>query len=160
MYSKEEAKVYRKNFWDAFDQYSKQRRRKLRKNRNWILHNTGIKGIRLKFDVDQKSAQVAIEIASKGLHRQIKYFEKMQGLEALLNKEFNNQLIWNDHYLLDSGKEVFRIYIEKNNVNIFKESDWETIFAFLFTQMNKLEDWFIEYKDIIKMNEEEIFNDQ
>ncbi len=160
MYSKEEAKIIRKQFWDKFDEYSKARRKKSRKRSGWILQNTGIKGFNLKFDVNNKSAQVGFEIASKGIQRQLKYYEKMQSLKVLLNQEFNNQLIWNDHYLTDSGKEVFRIYLEKPNVNLSKESDWNQIFEFFFNQMTKLEVWFSEYKDIIKMNEEEIFNDE
>lgn len=159
MYSKEEAKIIRKKFWDDFDSYCKNRRRKLRKRSSWTLQNTGIKGFNLKFDANDKSAQVGFEIASKGLQRQIKYYEKMQSLKVLLNEEFDNQLIWNDHYLTDSGKEVFRIYIEKTDVNLSKESDWKQIFEFFYIQMTKLEIWFAEYKDIIKMSEEEIFND-
>jgi len=159
MYSKEEAKIIRQKFWDDFETYSKTRRKRLGKRGRWILQNTGIKGFNLKFDTPDKTAQVGFEIASKGLQRQLKYYEKMQSLKALLDKEFDNQLIWNDHYLTESGKEVFRIYIEKKELNIFKESDWKLIFEFFFTQMNKLEDWFTEYKDIIKMNEEEIFKD-
>lgn len=159
MYSKEEAKIIRQRFWESFATYSKKRRKRLRKSNDWILQKTGIKGFNLKFDTPDKTAQVGFEIASKGLQRQLKYYEKMQSLKALLDQEFDNQLIWNDHYLTESGKEVFRIYIEKKELNIFKESDWNAIFEFFYTQMNKLENWFIEYKDIIKMNEEEIFND-
>lgn len=160
MYSKEEAKIIRKKFWEGFDAYSKNRRKKTRKRSSWTLQNTGIKGFNLKFDVDNLSAQVGFEIDSKGLQRQIKYYEKMQSLKALLNEEFDHQLIWNDHYLRETGKEVFRIYIEKPNVNLFRESDWNPIFEFFYINMTKLETWFSEYKDIIKMNEEEIFNDK
>lgn len=159
MYSKEESKIIRKRFWESFDEYTKSKKRKLRKRQKWILQNTGIKDFNLKFDISNKSVQVGIEIASKGLQRQIKYYEKMQSLKSLLDNEFDNQLIWNDHYLLDTGKEVIRIYIEKTEVNPLDEKTWNQIFEFFFTQMNKLEVWFFEYRDIIKMNEEEIFSD-
>jgi hypothetical protein len=160
MYSKDEAKLIRQKFWVNFDEYSKNRRRKLRKRSSWTLQNTGIKGFNLKFDVNDKSAQVGFEIASKGSQRQMKYTEKMQSLRALLDEEFNNELVWNEHFLLDSGKEVFRIYIEKYPVNLFNESDWNPIFEFFYNQMTKLETWFEEYKDIIKMNEEQIFDEE
>ncbi len=160
MYSKEEAQIIRKKFWSDFDTYSKKRRRKLGKRSSWMLQKTGIKGFSLKFDANNKSIQVGFEIASKGLQRQIKYYEKMQSLKALLDAEFNNELIWNDHYLTESGKEVFRIYCEKADLSLYNKKDWNFIFDFFFKQMNKFEDWFLEYKDIIKMNEEEIFNDE
>ncbi|MBN1651940.1 MAG: DUF4268 domain-containing protein [Bacteroidales bacterium] len=160
MYSKEEAQIIRKKFWSDFETYSKKRRRKLGKRSSWMLQKTGIKGFGLKFDANNKSVQVGFEIASKGLQRQIKYYEKMQSLKALLDEEFDNELIWNDHYLTESGKEVFRIYKEKAGLSLYNEKDWNFIFDFFFKQMNKFEDWFIEYKDIIKMNEEEIFNDE
>lgn len=159
MYSKEEAKVIRKRFWNSFEQFSKKGRKRLGKSSTWMLQKTGIKGFSLKFDANNKAVQVGFEIASKGLQRQLKYYEKMQSLKALLDDEFNQQLIWNDHYLTENGKEVFRIYIEKTRLNLFKEEDWNQIFDFFFKQMNTLEDWFMEYRDIIKMSEEEIFND-
>ncbi|MCD6090947.1 MAG: DUF4268 domain-containing protein [Bacteroidales bacterium] len=160
MYSKEEAQIIRKRFWADFDTYSKKRRRRIGKRSSWMLHNTGIKGFSLKFDTNNNAIQVGFDIASKGLQRQLKYYDKMQSLKALLDEEFNHQLIWNDHFLTESGKEVFRIYIEKPGLSLFKESDWKLIFEFFFNQMNRLEDWFLEYKDIIKMNEEEIFNNE
>ncbi|MDA3906863.1 MAG: DUF4268 domain-containing protein [Bacteroidales bacterium] len=167
MYSKEEAALIRKKFWSSFDKFSKPRRKRLGKHSAWMLHNTGIKAFNLKFDANNKSVQVGFEIASKGIQRQLKYYEKMQSLKSLLDEEFDNQLIWNDHYLTESarlsdgqGKEVFRIYIEKESLNLHKEDDWNQIFEFFYIQMTKLEDWFMEYKDIIKMNEEEIFNDE
>ena len=160
MYSIEEAKVIRRRFWESFDLYSKDHKSHRRKKREWMLQKTGIKGFALKFDLIDKSAQVGFEIASKGLQRQLKYFEKMQSLKSLLDEAFEHQLIWNDHFQLENGKEVFRIYIEKTNVNLFKEADWNQIFEFFFFQMTKLEAWFMEYKDIIKMNEEEIFKDE
>ena len=159
MYSKEEAKVIRKKFWNSFEKFSKKGRKRLGKSSTWMLQKTGIKGFNLKFDTNNKAVQVGFEIASKGLQRQLKYYEKMQSLKALLDAEFDQQLIWNDHYLTEEGKEVFRIYIEETGLNLYKEEDWNQIFDFFFKQMNKLEDWFMEYRDIIKMSEEEIFND-
>lgn len=159
MYSKEEAKVIRKRFWESFDKFSKKRRKRLGKSSSWMLQKTGIKGFSLKFDTNNKTVQVGFDIASKGLQRQLKYYEKMLSLKTLLDEEFDQKLIWNDHYITEEGKEVFRIYIEKTELSVFNEKDWNQIFDFFFEQMNKLEDWFLEYKDIIKLNEEEIFND-
>lgn len=159
MYSKEEAKVIRKRFWNSFEKFSKKGRKRLGKSSTWMLQKTGIKGFSLKFDAANKAVQVGFEIASKGLQRQLKYYEKMQSLKALLDAEFDQQLIWNDHYLTEEGNEVFRIYMEKTGLNMFEEEDWDPIFDFFFKQMNTLEDWFIEYRDIIKMSEEEIFNE-
>lgn len=160
MYSKEEAKIIRKNFWERFDKYSKKRRRKLGKSSRWMLQNTGIKSFNLKFDTHKNGIQVGFEIAAKGIQRQLKYHEKMLSLKSLLDEEFEQNLIWNDHYITAEGNEVFRIYTEKPDLTIFNESNWDTIFDFFYRNMIKLEDWFIEYRDIIKMNEEEIFNDE
>ncbi len=160
MYSKEEAKALRIKFWNSFEKFSKKKRKKLGKSAQWMLQKTGIKGFDLKFDTLNDSIQVGFEIASKGLQRQIKYYEKMQSLKTLLDETFNHQLIWNDHYITKNDKEVFRIYVEKENLRLFNESDWDQIFEFFFKQMVKFEDWFLEYRDIIKMNEEEIFKDE
>ncbi|MBN2235924.1 MAG: DUF4268 domain-containing protein [Bacteroidales bacterium] len=160
MYTKEEVKLIRKKFWDHFETYTSKRNKTLRKKQKWILQKTGIKALSLKFDVTNNAAQVGIEIASKGIQRQLKYYEKLQSLKNLLDTEFEHELIWNDHYQLETGKEVFRIYLEKKGMSLFNEKDWTLLFDFFYTNMTKLETWFLEYKDILKMNEEEIFNDE
>ena len=56
MYSKEEAQAIKKEFWIAFAEAYP---------RKWMLYDTKIKDVAFKFFVDNKKAQIILEIEPK-----------------------------------------------------------------------------------------------
>ncbi len=51
MFSKEEAKQVREEFWDQFKTISRQRRLRKKLPGEWILTQTGVKALNLKFHI-------------------------------------------------------------------------------------------------------------
>lgn len=145
MYSKEESKKLRVEFWTTFGNLSKKKNKKA-----WILYNTKIKDFSLKFTAEQKYCAVSIDIEHKNTSKRHSFFENMSSLSMLFNEAFENRLVWEKDYYLDNGKVISRIYIEKQDVSIYRKEDWPEMFEFLFTNMKILEGLFVEYKDIIK----------
>ena len=154
MYSKEEIKKFRADFWDGFQKFSASRRRKLGKPKTWVMQNTGIKAIDLKFLIDKKNASVGIDVVSKSLDKKVAYWNKLLGLQNLLNQEFDQEVIWNDMFILDSGKDIIRIAVYKEQVNIFDKTCWWDTYGFFFENMIKFEDFLEEYKDILRVQQE------
>jgi len=152
MYSKDEIKKIRIDFWEGFKKYSSPKRRKLGKPKNWVMQNTGIKAIDLKFDINQKQASVGIDVVSKSLNNKVAYWEILQSVRSLLNESFDIEMVWDDMFVLDSGKEIIRIAVYKDQVNIFDPKTWDSVYAFFFENMITLEDWFEEYKDILQIH--------
>lgn len=153
MYGKDEIKNLRVGFWEGFQKYSTPKRRKLGKPRKWIMQNTGIKAIDLKFEIDQKRASVGIDVVSKSLESKLIYWNKFLGLKALLDEEFDHKLIWDDMYTLESGKDIIRIAMYMEGVDILDESCWKSVYEFFFKNMIQIENWFDEYKDILKIQQ-------
>jgi len=151
LYSKEEIKKLRTDFWDGFHKFSASRRRKLGKPKKWVMQNTGINAIDLKFHIDHKRASVGIDVVSKSLDKKVAYWNKFLGVQNLLNQEFEQEVIWDDMYTLDSGKDIIRIAVYKNNVDILDKSCWWEVYGFFFENMIKFENWFEEYKDILRV---------
>lgn len=141
MFSREESKQIRQQFWIFFDK---------RYPRKWLLYNTGIKDVVLKFDFDTKKASVAIECTATDEVIRGYYFEKLTSLRNLLLTEVSQELVFEEHHLLESGKEISKIYVEKKSVNIHRKTDWPDVFDFLNEYMEKLEIFFLEYKDFIE----------
>ena len=56
MFSKEVAKQLREEFWNQFHTISKHRRLWKKLPGDWILSQTGVKALNLKFHVDRKVA--------------------------------------------------------------------------------------------------------
>jgi len=154
MYSKEEKKNIKTAFWEGFKTYSTPKRRKLGKNKNWVMQNTGVKAIDLKFDINKKTASVSLDVVSKSLENKVEYWDKLLGLKTLLNEAFDEEVIWDEMFLLSSGKEIIRIGVYLQDVNIMNNACWNEVYSFFFKHMIALEDWFEEYKDIVRITKQ------
>lgn len=141
MYSKEEAQEIKRNFWIAFAQEYP---------RKWLLHNTKIKGFAFKFYLDNKIAQVALEIDSKDDEKQRIYFEKIVSLKSLLVEEHLPDAIFEERFYLENGKQISRIWVHLDNVSVFKQNTWPKIFSFFNNKMQAFELFFYQYEDYIK----------
>ena len=141
MFSREESAKMRQEFWTSFGKSFP---------RKWILYQTKIKGLSFKFNFDTKKAMVLMEIEGSWEHR-IKYFEKMQSLQDILERDFLSNVVYAESYELDNGKEVSCIFVEKKGVCIHNRETWREAMLFLNENMSKIEDFWIEYEDFFRM---------
>lgn len=141
MYSKEESQKIKREFWVAFaEKYP----------RKWVLYDTKIKDFSFKFYVDNKKAQVLIDIEHRSDEKLTAYFEKIEALKNILEEEFIKDLVFEKNYTLESGKTISRIWIEKQGVGFSNRNNWDAIFDFFFENMNALEMFYLEYDEFIK----------
>ena len=141
MFSKEEAKKLRQEFWTTFGQEFP---------RKWLLYNTKIKELSLKFTVNTKFAQVSINIESNDDFYREFYYEKLWSLETILKTEYISEIILEPEYRTETGKIISTVYVRLENVSIHKKESWPIIFEFLYQNMEQLELFFYEYIDFIK----------
>lgn len=142
MFSKEESKKIRQEFWTNFGK---------KYPRKWLLYNTKIKDLSLKFTFDTKIAQVSIDIESPDDFMRSYYFDKLISLKNIIKTDYLPNIVFDENYILDNGKIVSRIYVElDDNVSIHNKNTWERTMDFLNKKMNLLESFFIEYKDFIE----------
>ena len=141
MYSKEESKLIKQEFWTTFG---------LEYPRKWILFDTKIKDFVLKFDIENKKAMVGIEITTKNEELKLIYFQKIESLKTILEEEYIKNCVFYYDYILETGKKIAKIYTTLDNVTINNKYNWEKIFHFFYENMNLLEEFFLEYEDYIK----------
>ena len=141
MYSKEEALVIKKEFWTAFA---------VAYPRKWLLYDTKIKDVTFKFYIDNKKAQVLLDIEPKDEEKRKIYFEKIESLKTILLVEYLPEAILERNFYLESGKVISRIWIEKLGVRLNDKKDWQQIFDFFNETMDLFERFFFEYEEYIK----------
>ncbi|MEW7292762.1 DUF4268 domain-containing protein [Aquimarina sp. 2304DJ70-9] len=140
MFSKEESKKIREEFWTSFGkQYPKK----------WLLYNTKIKDVTLKFTFTTKKAQVSVDIEPYDDIIKAYYYDKFVSLKNIIISEYVKDIIFDEHYELDNGKIISRVYVELQNVSIHNKNTWDSTMTFLNDNMLTLEAFFIEYKDFI-----------
>ncbi|GIZ09911.1 DUF4268 domain-containing protein [Flavobacterium sp. UMI-01] len=141
MYSKEESQKIKREFWVNFaEKYP----------RKWVLYDTKIKDFSFKFFVDNKKAQVLIDIEHRNAEKRIAYFEKLEALKNILEDEYIKDLVFEKEYVLENGKTISRIWVEKLGVGFSNRNHWDIIFDFFFDKMNALELFYLEYDEFIK----------
>lgn len=150
MFSKEEAKKLREDFWDSFNQISASRRARKKLPGNWMLTQTGIKALNLKFHVDREVAQVGIDLETRNMDKRIELYEKLEALKKLLEEAMGSSMNWELDYIRENGKSVSRIYLQSDGVNIYNRDTWAKTHQFMYDNMMKLESFYKEYMDYLK----------
>tara|TARA_R110000868_G_scaffold8478_5_gene43924 strand:- start:6681 stop:7118 length:438 start_codon:yes stop_codon:yes gene_type:complete len=141
MFSKEESRLLRQGFWTGFGKSFP---------RKWILYDTKIKGFSFKFHFDTKTALVALDLEDS-LENRINYWEKLQVLQTILKNDYLPDAIFEETYLLDSEKEISRIYVLLNQkVSIHNKESWRDVMVFFDQHMNLFEMFFEDYRDILE----------
>ncbi|CAM4027654.1 DUF4268 domain-containing protein [Flavobacterium branchiophilum] len=141
MYSKQENQRLKQEFWIAFAQ---------KYPRKWLLYDTKIKDFSFKFLGENKKVQVLIDIEHRNESKRLQYFDKIKALQHILEEEFIRDLVYEKNYILDNGKTISRIWIEKSPISISNRQHWDEIFDFFNEKMSAFELFFAEYDEFIK----------
>lgn len=149
LYSKEEIKQLNLNFWTGFNLYCSRMQYLRGKQKKWMLHRTGVNNVHLKFDPSSEGVKVILEIQHKNETTRLEMYEKIEKYRTLLEDGFKNEVIWDFAYVRELGQEVCRIYTELNGVNLYRQSDWEQMYHFMADNMFRLENNFIDIRDLI-----------
>lgn len=143
MFSKEESRQIRHEFWTSFG---------MSFPRKWILYDTKIKRFSFKFYFDTKKAFVSLDVEDD-LKNRIKYWEKLLVLKSILIDDYLPEAIYEEEFYLDNGKEISRIYIPlEQEVSIHNKNTWRDTMEFFNKNMSLFEAFFEEFKDVIKVN--------
>jgi len=141
MFSKEDSRLLREEFWTSFGKSFP---------RKWILYNTKLKGLSFKFHFDTKKALVTLDLEDH-LENRIKYWEKLSALKTILTEAYLPNVIFEEEYYLENGKEISRIYMPlEQKVSIHNKNTWLSTMEFFNDTMSKFEAFFVEYKDVIE----------
>jgi hypothetical protein len=142
MFSKEESVKLRKEFWVS---YGKSFPRK------WLLYDTKIKGFSFKFVADTKKALVCLDIESNDALKNEMLYEQILEVKNLLVEDYLPDAIFDNAYILDSGKKIHRIYVaHKLRFSIHNKDTWRNAFEFFNNQMHQFEEFYEDFEDFIK----------
>lgn len=151
MYSKEELKELRLKFWHSFKSYCETQPALNYQKKRWMLNETQVRGLALRFDVDRESAWVIMELQHKNEDRRLKTYEILERYKVVMEEGFKNGLIWEFyHRREDNRQEVCRIYTRLENVDWHNQNLWPDIYNFFIKNMLKMEENFLEVKEVLK----------
>jgi hypothetical protein len=150
VFSKEEAKQRKIEFWTAFGIYMRQHVPLYGTKQKWVNYHTGVKGIFFRMEVDTKSARVSITLEQADAGIRELFFDQWLEMRTYLEAETNAEWQWDPIHYLDDGRCISRIYRELENVNIFEKEDWQRIFAFLESCIVPLDSVWADCNEVFK----------
>jgi hypothetical protein len=151
VYTKEELKELKLQFWAGFRQFVQNHPDPEIKRKRWLLNDTGVSGVAFRFDFDRQNAFVMIELQHKNETRRLKTFEILEQYKVVLEEGFPDELHWDFyHKREDNGQEVCRIYRSLGNVDFHRQNQWIEVYNFFIENMPKLEENFLMVKEVLK----------
>lgn len=155
MYSKEETKELKKRFWDGLSNYAESYPELKSRKHKFMLHNTRLKGVTMKFDATRDGAFVILEIDHRNEERQAKLYAHFLEYKELLEATFDTLPIWDTHFVKECGKAVIRIYRMQSGLDIHRQEQWQDFYRFMVAEMIKMEAGFKQVKAMWDMWEGE-----
>ena len=140
MFSKDESKKLRQQFWTSFGIVYRTK---------WILYDTKQKEIQLKFTFNRKFAQVSLDVIDPDELVRAYDFEKLLSLKQILRNEYLPEAVFEEAYELPEGKLISRVHVQLDGVNIHNRQQWPEVMKFLNDKMLQLEAFFEEYRDYL-----------
>jgi len=142
MFSKEESSQLRKEFWTSFGKSFP---------RKWVLYKTKIKDFGFKFVADKKQALVCLDIESFDRTKNELLFDQVLELKNILTDDYLPDVIFDELYVLESGKIIHRVYVKYNGeFNIHNKNTWQNVYYFFNEAMHQFEEFYEDYEDFIK----------
>lgn len=154
MYSKEEMKALKRDFWTEFDNYCASDATLSKRRTKFMLYNTRVKGIEMKWVVEPNLIEVVMEFNHPDADKFTEQWAQIEACKSFFSSSFGDdskRLIWNSNYKLhDIDKSVGRIYLSCEGLNFHRRSDWQAIFKFMGENMHKMEKVWIQIKPLFE----------
>lgn len=150
MYSKDELKSLKLEFWESFAAFCEVQPYLRGRKKVWTLYDTKVKAVELKFDVSREGASVVLEINHKGEEARLEMFERLTWYKDALEMDFPEGLIWDICFVRETGKEVARIYTAKSGIDLHRREHWGAFFTFMASQMYLLERNFMSIAEYLR----------
>ena len=150
MYSKEELKELKREFWEGFGVYCSNVPALKKRKSKFMLYNTKMKGVELKLDATRDGAYVILEINHSDANARFEKYEQFEKYKSIMEKDFKAGLIWDFAYVRECGTEVSRIYTHLSEIDLHRRIHWMQFYQFMSTEMLKLEKAFNKVKEAME----------
>ena len=149
MFTKEESRRLKQEFWTAFGVIMKPHFSASGNRVNWINYKTEVKDVLFKLVAENKQLSISIQLRHKDEGIRKLYMEQFEEFKTLFHSTMDEEWVWDDTMFDEFGKEYSSISISKKG-NIFDQNQWQDMFAFLKTRLIKLDVFWDDAKEMFK----------
>lgn len=141
LYSREEAKRLKEQFWTTFGQYMFMVPSAEEDKVNWVNYKTGIKYLYFRMDATNKTASIFIELThpDEGIRRLM--FEQLKEFKTVFENIVNEEWEWDEVYYDENGKKTSRVSTSISKVSLFNQDHWPQIISFFKPRIIALDEF-------------------
>ncbi|MCA5004877.1 DUF4268 domain-containing protein [Sphingobacterium bovistauri] len=141
MYSREEAKKLKENFWTAFGQYMSVMPSADNEKVNWVNYKTGIKHLYFRMDATNKSANIFIEISHPDESIRQLMLSQFIEMKTIFDDMMQEEWVWDKDYYDESGKVTSRISCSISKISVFNKQYWPELISFFKPRIIALDEF-------------------
>lgn len=149
MYSKEELREIRTNFWADFKKHMQKHRSSNGRRMNWINYPSEVDFIYIRLHADQNEVAFSFDIQGKDAGVRAIVWEQMNELKAVLESEMGTEGQWLEHQFSEAIPDYCSIRWSKEGLRFSNPKDKDAIFAFFEDRLLKFDIFYQEFKDIL-----------
>jgi len=148
MFTKDELKEIRAEFWEKFRVSIDRERSATGRRKNWLHYRSNIKDLYFRLDVTASEAFLAIDIQMKDDGVKDIVWEQFMETKKLLMSYIGEEMECLPSYSLTPELSVHRMKWTLPGVSLFEEKDHTKIIAFLKEKMKGLDEFWAEFFDL------------
>ena len=148
MFTKEEQSEINSTFWSKLKNQMTSMKNPHGTKVNWMRYNTGINHLYFRMEADEHTCKLCIDLQFPDASIREVYWDQFMEFQIMLEQLFKSHIHFYKEYQHTNGKTISRIIIQKNDVNIYRNSDWDKMHLFLKLNFAKLDKFWDEYAEV------------
>lgn len=149
MYSKEELREIRTEFWNDFKKHMQQFRSSNGRRMNWLNYPSEVPNVYIRLHADNHGIAFSFDIQGKDEGIRAILWEQMTELKVVLESEMGNDGEWLERTFSESVGEFSSIRWELNGLRFSNPKHKADIFTFFEDRLIKFDAFYQEFKDIL-----------
>lgn len=149
MYSKEELKQLKTDFWNQFKLHMQKKRSSNGRRMNWLTYPSEVKDVYIRVDADGKGARLTFDIQGKDAGVRAILWEQLHELKIVMEQEMGTDGVWIENASTSIVSDFNRIVWERPDLNFYKIEDHPEIITFLADRLIHFDAFYQEFKDIL-----------
>lgn len=149
MYSKEELKTIRTEFWTEFKKHMQQFRSSNGRRMNWLNYPSEVDNVYVRLHADNHGIAFTFDIQGKDEGVRSILWEQMTELKTVLESEMGTDGEWLEDQSSDSVPHFSSIRWSKQGLRFSNPKHKEEIFAFFQDRLMAFDQFYQEFKDIL-----------
>lgn len=147
MYTKEEKKAIKTEFWTSFGVYMRKYTSQYGKV-HWVNYKTKIKDLYFRLEFTNSEAIFAIDLQHKDDGIRELFYEQLTELKVVLQDSIGEELQWQELCFNEFNQPISRISTSLSGVNLYNKDDWHKVFLFFEKKMVGLHEFWLDFKEI------------